>query len=496
MVGLLRAAGDDPRASCATRTPRRSAASSSQPTSRAASTRSRGTTRCASRRSSGSSSAGDGLVDPETGSEGQRRRDRRGAAARLGAPRQGPRRRAAAARDRSPAARTTPTVQQAALIARSPSACATTGLEPRRRARRRRRPAAAGAPRFAPGAPPLRPGPVDLRRARRAGRRAGGLGALHPGPARHRQDLHRRPPRGRPDAPRPAGRRGGDLAQGDPQAARRDRGRRGRDRRSHFSGRQEVLRRQRREPLCAAPASRSSDNSPRARWPPTSELLAGTAWLWARRGHARGGRRAVHRRGRPGLARRRASRWRRARAASCCSATPSSSRTSARARTRAARAPRCCDTSSATHNTVPPDRGVLLERTWRMHPDVCEFVSRHDVRRPPAPDPGPASPRRSSRRGLARRRPAAARGDAHRQPPDRARGGRRDRRRVRPRLLDGGRWRDRDGDWHDADARRHPRRRALQRPGPLPARPSCPTAPASGRSTSSRASRRRSCSSR
>ena len=25
--------------------------------------------------------------------------------------------------------------------------------------------------------------------------------------------------------------------------------------------------------------------------------------------------------------------------------------------------------------TVPPDRGVLLDTTWRMHPDVCEFIS-------------------------------------------------------------------------------------------------------------------------
>ncbi|MGH2989226.1 MAG: ribonuclease H-like domain-containing protein, partial [Solirubrobacterales bacterium] len=25
--------------------------------------------------------------------------------------------------------------------------------------------------------------------------------------------------------------------------------------------------------------------------------------------------------------------------------------------------------------TIPPDRGVFLERTWRMHPDVCGFVS-------------------------------------------------------------------------------------------------------------------------
>jgi uncharacterized protein len=27
------------------------------------------------------------------------------------------------------------------------------------------------------------------------------------------------------------------------------------------------------------------------------------------------------------------------------------------------------------HDTVPPDRGVLLDRSWRMHPDVCRFVS-------------------------------------------------------------------------------------------------------------------------
>jgi uncharacterized protein len=27
------------------------------------------------------------------------------------------------------------------------------------------------------------------------------------------------------------------------------------------------------------------------------------------------------------------------------------------------------------HSTVPPDRGVFLENSWRMHPDVCRFVS-------------------------------------------------------------------------------------------------------------------------
>jgi uncharacterized protein len=39
------------------------------------------------------------------------------------------------------------------------------------------------------------------------------------------------------------------------------------------------------------------------------------------------------------------------------------------------------------HATVPPDRGVFLERTWRMHPDVCAFVSEvvYDGRLEPAP---------------------------------------------------------------------------------------------------------------
>jgi predicted RecB family nuclease len=37
--------------------------------------------------------------------------------------------------------------------------------------------------------------------------------------------------------------------------------------------------------------------------------------------------------------------------------------------------------------TIPPERGVFLERTWRMHPAVCEFVSEvvYDGRLEPAP---------------------------------------------------------------------------------------------------------------
>jgi uncharacterized protein len=37
--------------------------------------------------------------------------------------------------------------------------------------------------------------------------------------------------------------------------------------------------------------------------------------------------------------------------------------------------------------TIPPERGVFLERTWRMHPDVCAFISEvvYDNRLEPAP---------------------------------------------------------------------------------------------------------------
>ena len=31
-------------------------------------------------------------------------------------------------------------------------------------------------------------------------------------------------------------------------------------------------------------------------------------------------------------------------------------------------------------DTIPPDRGLFLERTWRMHPDVCGFISETSTR--------------------------------------------------------------------------------------------------------------------
>jgi uncharacterized protein len=39
------------------------------------------------------------------------------------------------------------------------------------------------------------------------------------------------------------------------------------------------------------------------------------------------------------------------------------------------------------HLTIPADRGIFLNRTWRMHPDICDFVSEmvYDGRLKPAP---------------------------------------------------------------------------------------------------------------
>ena len=80
--------------------------------------------------------------------------------------------------------------------------------------------------------------------------------------------------------------------------------------------------------------------------------------------------------------------------------------------------------------TIPPERGVLLTETWRMHPDVCAFVSErsYDDRLARA-----QRLRRTSRRGGGRadgRGSARARGRARRSQPGVAGGGAGDRRRV------------------------------------------------------------------
>ncbi len=39
------------------------------------------------------------------------------------------------------------------------------------------------------------------------------------------------------------------------------------------------------------------------------------------------------------------------------------------------------------HETVPPERGIFLERTWRLRPEICAFTSEayYEGRLLPAP---------------------------------------------------------------------------------------------------------------
>ena len=145
--------------------------------------------------------------------------------------------------------------------------------------------------------------------------------------------------------------------------------------------------------------------------------------------------------------------------------------------------------------TVPPDRGRV------PRPDLAHAPRRLPLRlarrcttagctsrRARAPARRLAGPVRARACGCSRSSTTATGRRAARRPS--AIAGEVDR------LLDGGRVTDRDGVDAGAHARRHPRRRAVQRAGPLPARARCPSARGSARSTSSRARRRPSCSSR
>ena len=107
-------------------------------------------------------------------------------------------------------------------------------------------------------------------------------------------------------------------------------------------------------------ATRSDHIEPRRTTTPTFEAARRASaprrhgWLWAREGMRERGRRAVHRRGRPGRARRRARDGPGGARASSSSATHSSSPTSRRAPTRAAPARPSSSTCSATRDDDPP----------------------------------------------------------------------------------------------------------------------------------------------
>jgi len=117
-------------------------------------------------------------------------------------------------------------------------------------------------------------------------------------------------------------------------------------------------------------------------------------------------------------------------------------------------------------DTVPPDRGVFLDTSWRMHPDVCGFVSRtmYDERLTAVAG---AELQRVDLAGPERQRPENAGRRPPRQPRPLHRGGARDR-RSRPAAARGNVDRPRGGR-ASGNARRHPHRRALQRAGAMPA---------------------------
>ena len=108
----------------------------------------------------------------------------------------------------------------------------------------------------------------------------------------------------------------------------------------------------------------------------------------------RRGRRPVRRRGRPDLARQRRRDGAARPTASSCSATRSSSTSRSRARTRPAPTGRRWPTSSATHATMPPDRGLFLEHDLAPPPGPLRVHVRGLLRRPPRARAAPRTPAR------------------------------------------------------------------------------------------------------
>ena len=115
----------------------------------------------------------------------------------------------------------------------------------------------------------------------------------------------------------------------------------------------------------------------------------------------RAARLPVHRRGRPGLARRRAARWRPARATSCSSATRSSSARCCRARTRTAPRRRCSSTCSTGRRRSRPTAASSSSAPSGCTPTSATTSRRSSTR-------AGCSPTRSPRRGRRRSAPACA----------------------------------------------------------------------------------------
>ena len=153
---------------------------------------------------------------------------------------------------------------------------------------------------------------------------------------------------------------------------------------------------------------------------------------------------------------------------SCCSAIRSSSSSRCRAAIRKGRTSRRSITSARRRTTtIPADRGLFLDETWRLHPDICAFTSELFYE-------GRLQSRAGLERQMHRRSTAAfagtglqvSAGRARGQSEHLARGSRADRAIWSTRSwTHGATWIDRDGERAAARARRHPDHRALQRAG-------------------------------
>ena len=235
------------------------------------------------------------------------------------------------------------------------------------------------------------------RHARRACRQPRRLGAVHPGAAGLRQDLHGRAADLRAAGRRQARRRRGDLAQGDREPARR--GRSGGGGVRHRRARPEEVRR--RQPRVGL-HDRPRDLLARHRRVPAAgrggQPRRGDAMAVGARGDAGVGRRAVRRRGRPDGARRRAG------------------DRGLRARARAARRPAAARPRIAGHAPAalrrlraraparrprddPAGRGRVPGAHLAHAPGRLPLRLAHDVRRAAGAGRGRRSARRSPRRG-------------------------------------------------------------------------------------------------
>ena len=211
---------------------------------------------------------------------------------------------------------------------------------------------------------------------RGVGRRAGARPQLplHPGPAGRRQDDHRRAPDRRTCCAQ--GKRVGVTSNSHKVINNLLRAveKRAEEERFPFSRRQEVAKRGRRKRV------RRQAHPRRLRRTPTSidsgaPLIAGTAWLFADAAARSVARLSLRRRGGPGVARQPRRHGRPLRATSCCWATRCSSGSRSRACIRGDRASRRSSTCSTDRRRSRRTAASSCRTTWRMHEDVCRFIS-------------------------------------------------------------------------------------------------------------------------